>query len=113
MPNVPPARPSFDDQERLYPAIAAALLKSVPGDWYDIRMRIEAVDSQCQFEISGPGGVPNLRVPDDSLYALAIELYDLFVRDSCPFSRCDFRLNWDDAAEKWRYTADFAYPAKA
>ena len=110
---MPPTRPSPADQERLYPAIADALFKSVPEDWDEILLQIQPVGSQIQFEITGPGGRPNLRVPDDSVWEPAKELYDLFVRESCPFARCDFRLRWDEAQENWRFTVDFVYPTEA
>ena len=69
--------------------------------------------AEIHLEITGPGGRPNLRVPDDSLWEPATELYDLFVGASCPFVRCDFRLRWDETREDWRFTADFVYPTEA
>jgi len=106
--------PSPADQERLYPTIGAALLKSVPEEWGDVLLRIRTTESgQIQLEIQGPGGVSNLRVPDDSLYQPVIELYDLFVRHASPFDSCDFSLQWDSVRETWRFTARYAYPSSA
>jgi hypothetical protein len=109
-----PTHPSPAEQERLYPLIADALFKSIPDDWDEILLQIEPTESgQIQLVISGPEGVPNLRVPDNSLYPPAIELYDLFVRESCPFLRCDFWLRWVEDDESWRFAAEFAYPPDA
>jgi hypothetical protein len=111
---MPPTHPSPEDQERLYPAIADALVKSVPEDWEEVMLRIEAAEpGQIQLEISGPNGVANLRVPDDSLYEPAIELYDLFAKDARPFSRCDFSLTWNSDRESWQFKAEYAYPPEA
>jgi hypothetical protein len=109
---MPPIRPSSSSQEELYPAIARALLKSVSQEWPEVLLQIRASESnQIELEISGPAGEPNLRLPDDSLYEAMFALYDLFARKARPFARCDFRLRWDDAEEKWRFTADFTYPS--
>jgi hypothetical protein len=113
---MPPTRPAPEDQERLYPAIANAVLRSVPEDWEQIVLRIEATgdaSGPVSLEISGPSGVPNLRVPDDSLYEPTLELYDLFARDARPFARCDFSLTWDGGRESWRFKAEYAYPPEA
>src|SRR3954471_14575890 len=107
---MPPIRPPTANQERLYRAIADALFVCVDEDWDEILLQMEPAGSELRFVISGPRGIPTLRVPDDSLYEHGVELYDLFVRAKCPFARCDFHLRWDDAKEKWRFTADFTYP---
>src|SRR5262245_11981649 len=107
---MPPARPAPEDQERLYRAIANALWKSVPEDWQEITLRIEATgdpSSPVSLKISGPSDVPNLRVPDDSLYEPTIELYDLFARDARPFARCDFSLKWNSDRESWQFNAEY------
>ena len=112
MPPVP--RPAPEDQQRLYPVIAHAVLNSVPEDWEDVTLRIEADKSgQIQLKISGPAGVLNPRAPDDSLYEPTLELYDLFSRDARPFSQCDFSLKWDRERESWRFAAEYAYPPEA
>jgi hypothetical protein len=113
---MPPTRPSPEDQERLYRAIADAVCKSVPEEWEEIMLRIEATGDESgpvSLEISGPSGVPNLRVPDDALYEPTLALYDLFARDARPFSRCDFSLRWDGERESWRFGAEYAYPPEA
>jgi hypothetical protein len=113
---MPPTRPDPEEQERLYRAIADALWKSVPGDWDEIILRIETTGDTTRpvpLSISGPSGVPNLRVPDNSLYEPTVALYDLFARDARPFSRCDFSLGWQGEEESWRFTADYVYPPEA
>jgi hypothetical protein len=113
---MPPTRPAPEDQERLYPAIAHALLGSIPKDWEQILLRIEATgdpSGPVSLEISGPSGVSNQRVPDDSLYEPTIALHDLFARDARPFARCDFSLTWDRDRESWRFKAEYAYSAEA
>jgi hypothetical protein len=113
---MPPPRPAPEDQERLYRAIANAVWKSVPEEWEEILLRIEATgdaSGPVSLEISGPSGVPNLRVPDGSLYEPTLALYDLFARDARPFSRCDFSLRWDGEQESWQFGADYAYPPEA
>ena len=108
---MPPPRPSPAHQERLYAAIAEALFKSVPEDWDDILLRIDATETgELRMEISGPANVPNLRAPDDSLYEPAFQLYDLFAGEGRPFSRCDFRLKWNEARASWRRVAEYTYP---
>jgi hypothetical protein len=50
-----PTRPPEAAQERLYPAIGAALLKSVPEDWAQVRLCIKAVGAgKIELEIFGP-----------------------------------------------------------
>src|ERR1700761_4605714 len=106
---MPPTRPSEADQERLYPAIGEVLLKSVPEDWAEIRLRIKAGHAgKIELEIFGPEEVPNLRLPDDSLFQPAIELYELFSRNASPFESCDFSLAWDGVRETWRFAAKYA-----
>ena len=110
---MPPTRPTPEEQERLYRAIADAVWKSVPEDWEQITLRIEATGNASgpvSLQLFGPSGVSNLRVPDDSLYEPTLELYDLFARDARPFSRCEFLLSWDAEGESWRYKADYVYP---
>jgi hypothetical protein len=106
----PTTRPSSDEQERLCRAIADALFKSVPEEWDEIRLQITPGESWIQLEVTGPGGIPNLRVPDDSLYEPAGELYALFQREARAFQRCDFQLRWDEGGEFWQFAADFTYP---
>jgi hypothetical protein len=113
---MPPTRPAPEDQERLYPAIADAVLKSVPGDWTHILLRIEATGSALgpvSLVITGPSGVPDLGVPDDSLYEPTLELYDLFAREARPFARCDFSLKCDSGRESWKFKAVYAFPPEA
>ena len=111
---MPPPIPSLADQERLYPAIGEALLKSVPEDWTEILLRVKAIRAgKIELEIFGPAGVSNLRMPDDSLFPPAIELYELFAREAKAFESCDFSLTWDDARETWRFNAKYAYPLEA
>ena len=111
---MPPPLPSPQDQERLYPAIGEALLSSVPDDWTQILLRIKAIRAgKIELEIFGPGGVSNLRFPDDSLFQPAVELYELFARNATPFESCDFSLTWDGARETWRFNAKYAYPPEA
>lgn len=113
---MPPARPDPQDQERLYPAIAHAVLRSVPEHWEQIMLRIEATGDASRsttLEISGPSGVPNPRVSCDSLYEPTIALYDLFARDGRPFASCHFSLTWNRDRESWRFKAEYAYPPEA
>jgi hypothetical protein len=111
-----PTRPSPEEQERLYRAIADAVWKSVPEDWEEIVLRMEATgdaSSPVSLTISGPSGVPNVRVPDGSLYEPTLELYDLYAREARPFARCDFSLEWDGEQESWQFKADYDYPPDA
>lgn len=111
---MPLTRPPKDDQERLYPAIGEALLKSVPEDWAEVRLHIKATGAgNVELEIFGPDGVANLRVPDDSLFQPVIELYELFARNASPFESCDFSLAWDGVRETWRFAAKYAFPPEA
>ena len=110
---MPPTRPDPEEQERLYRAIADAVWKSVPEDWEEIMLQIKATgdaSGPVSLELSGPSGVSNLSVPDDSLYEPTLELYDLFARDARPFSCCNFLLSWDAERESWRFKAEYAYP---
>ena len=84
---MPTTRPDPQEQERLYRAIAGALWKSVPEEWQDFTLRIEASGDETgpvRLQISGPSGVSNPRVPDDSLYEPTVALYDLFAPRRAP-----------------------------
>jgi hypothetical protein len=54
-----------------------------------------------------------MRVPDDSLFQPAIELYELFAGNASPFESCDFSLLWDGDREAWRFVVRYAYPPEA
>src|SRR5260370_474651 len=111
---MPPTRPPQDAHERLYPAIAPALFLSAPGGWDHITLNIATTSAgQVQLEIMGPGGIPNLQLPDDSLYPQALALYDLFAAEARPFSACTFQLRRDAERAKWSYSAEFAYRPEA
>jgi hypothetical protein len=102
--------PSAAAQEKCYRTIVDALFKSVPEDWNEIHLSIEASESgEIQLSIFGPSSTPNLRVPDDLLYEAVFVLYDLFAQEARPFTLCNFRLWWNDELHSWKYSANYRY----
>ena len=106
------ASPSPADQERIYKVIANALLQDLPEGWEKLTLEIGVSEGgHIRCSAHGPSGTPDLRIYDDSLYAAACELYDLFASLGTPFTKCVISLGWQAENELWKYRADYTYRA--